>query len=170
MTTRLALLAVVAGLGACAASASDSATPVTSARSLGLALEPGPCVAGVNVFSASALVSGPATDLRYLEPADGDLRVTLALDGDPPRPVTLRWLDMPDGRQAPLPGPPWNLELEFESPVAGECPIRLEFAPSSRAATTGLRPAVTTVVLKDPPRALPAAGRDERSDEAERSR
>jgi len=121
-------------------------------RSLGLALKPGPCVAGVNVISASAFVSGPALrDLRYLEPTDGDLRFSLVLDGEPARPITLRWLDVPDAPVQPLPGPPWNLELKFESAVAGDCPSLVEFRPTSEAAGAGLGRAVTTVVLKDVP-------------------
>lgn len=120
-------------------------------RLLGLALKPGPCLAGANVVSASAVVSGPGNELRYLEPTDGELRVSVVLDGAPPRPAALRWLDVPDAPVHPLPGPPWNLELKFESAVAGDCPIRVEFRPTSQAATAGLGPAVTTVVLKDAP-------------------
>jgi hypothetical protein len=120
-------------------------------RSLGLALKPGPCVAGVNVVSASAFVSGPAKEMRYLEATDGDLRFLLVVDGEPARPVTLRWLDVPRAAVPPLPGPPWNLELKFESPIAGECPIRVMFEPAPKAATAELGPAVTTVVLKDAP-------------------
>jgi hypothetical protein len=120
-------------------------------RSLGLALKPGPCVTGVNIVSASAFVSGPGNELRYLEPTDGELRVSVVLDGAPPRPAALRWLDVPDVPEHPLPGPPWNLELKFDSAVAGDCPIRVEFRPTSEAAGAGLGPAVTTVVLKDVP-------------------
>jgi len=149
--TRLALLAITAALSACSASAPDPTTPQMATRSVGLALKPGPCVAGGNVISAAAFVSGPAKDLRYLEPTDGDLRFSLVLDGEPARPITLRWLDVPDAPVHPLPGPPWNLELKFESAVAGDCPIRVEFRPTSQAATAGLGPAVTTVVLKDAP-------------------
>jgi len=149
---RLALLAITAGLSACSASAPDPTTPQIPTRSLGLALKPGPCLAGPNVVSGSAFVSGPALrDLRYLEPTDGDLRFSLVLGGEPARPVTLRWLDVPGAPVQPLPGPPWNLELKFESAVAGECPIRVEFRPTPQAASAGLGPAVTTVVLKDAP-------------------
>lgn len=153
---RLALLTITSGLSACSASAPDPTTPQTPTRSLGLALKPGPCVAGSNVVLASAFVSGAAKDLRYLEPADGELRFSLVLDGKPARPITLRWLDVPDAPQQLLPGPPWNLELKFERAVAGECPIRVEFRPTSQAASAGLGPAVTTVMLQDvPPPPLP---------------
>jgi hypothetical protein len=146
-----AVAAGVTCLVACSATAPDPTTPRMPTRSLGLALAPGPCVAGVNIISASALVTGPAKEIRYLEPTDGDLRISLVLDGKPVRPVTLRWLDVPDTPVQPLPGPPWNLELKFESAVAGECPIRVAFEPSSKAAMGGLGPAVTTVVMKSAP-------------------
>jgi hypothetical protein len=73
------------------------------------------------------------------------------LDGEPPRPVTLHWLEVPDAPEQALPGPPWNLELTFDSPVAGDCPVRIEFRPTPQAVSAGLGPAVTTVVLKDAP-------------------
>jgi hypothetical protein len=147
----LTAAASIMGIGGCSASAPDATTPRMPTRSLGLALEAGPCVAGVNVVSATALASGPGDDSRYLVPADGSLRLALVLDGAPPRPVRLEWLDVPDVPAQPLPGPPWNLKLEFESPVAGECPIRVDFEPSPQAASRGLGPATTTVVLKDAP-------------------
>lgn len=145
------MTAGVTGLVACSASAPDPTTPQTPTRSLGLALEAGPCVAGVNVDSASAFVTGPTKEIRYLEPTDGDLRVSLVHDGQPVHPVTLRWLDVPDTPVPPLPGPPWNLELKFESAAAGECPLRVAFEPSSKAAMGGLGRAVTTVVMKSAP-------------------
>ena len=52
---------------------------------------------------------------------------------------------------ASLPGPPWNLELTFDSPVRGACPLRVEFQPSREARSTGLAPAKTTVLLQNPP-------------------
>jgi len=145
-----AAVASVGGLVACAATAPDPTTAQVPSRSLGLALKPGPCVAGGNVVSASAFVAG--ADARYLEPSDGELRLTLVLDGAQPRPVTLHWLDVSRApMDAQLLDLQWNLELQFDSPRAGECPLRVEFEPSRESAARGLGRAVTTVVLKDAP-------------------
>jgi hypothetical protein len=141
----------ITGLVACTATTPGATTPPMPTRSLGLALKPGPCLAGVNVISAAAFVSGPGEYRRYLEPREGDLRFSLVLDGQPPRPVLLRWLDVPDAPVQAFPGPPWNLELTFGAAVAGECPMRVEFRPSPQAGSAGVGPAVTTVVLKDSP-------------------
>ena len=156
MVLALALFAVLTLSSGCWVSTSEPATAEKPTRSLGLALSPGPCLAGANVVSASAFVSGPAEAARYLEPSDGDLRFTLVREGEPPRPITVRWLNVANIPPPPLPGPPWNLELEFESAEAGACPIRVEFRPSPEAARVGLGAALTTMVMQEPPR--PPAG------------
>jgi hypothetical protein len=115
-------------------------------------MEPGPCVPGANVVSAAAFVSRGAEPVRYLRPEDGELRVSLLLEDEPPRPVTIRYLASPDApAPALLPGPPWNLELSFASPRGGECPLRIELTPSTAASGEGLPRAVTTMVMKAPP-------------------
>jgi hypothetical protein len=155
---RFTLVAGAVAFAACSASAPDPTTPQRTNRSLGLALEPRPCEVGMNVVSPSALLSGGGTGSRHLTPRDGELRVALVLDDKPPRPVTVNWLEVPDSAEQRLPGPPWNLDLRFDSPVTGDCPVRIEFRPTPQAVSTGLRPAVTTVVLKEAPPPPPFAG------------
>jgi len=158
MISRPLVLVCLIALGACSASAPpEPALAATPTRSLGLAFQPGPCVAGANVVLASAFEHGPPQPLRYLEPTDGDLKFALLVDRRPSL-VAFRWLAVPDATNgARLPGPPWNLELSFNSSAAGACPIHVEFSPSLQALSTGLGKAETTVLLKDAPPPPPLA-------------
>ena len=161
MILRLSCLAFVASVttvAACSAGTPDPSSARAPRRSFGLTLRPGPCVAGANVVSASAFVLGRGTESCDLTPRDGELRVTLVLDREPPRPGTLHWLEVPDAPEQTLPGPPWNLELTFDSPVAGDCPLHIEFQPTPQSIDQGLGAAVTTIVLKEAPPPPPPIG------------
>jgi len=116
-------------------------------------------VAGANVVPALVFVSDQGRLVRDLEPTDGELRFALVV-GDRVSPATLRWLDVPDAAARTLlpAGPPWNLELAFDSPTAGACPIRIEFQPSPQGQSAGLGAAETTVVLMEAPPPPPLAG------------
>jgi hypothetical protein len=118
-------------------------------------------VAGANVVPAFVFVADRGRLVRYLEPTDGEFRFALVVGDRLGAPITLRWLDVPEARaQTPSPaGPPWNLELAFDSPTAGACPIRVEFRPSLTAERAGLGMAETTVVLDEAPPPPPNAGK-----------
>lgn len=145
-------VAICVGSSACSSSPVEPAYPTPPDKSLGLAMQPGPCVQGKNVVAASAFATAPGSSSTYLKPADGALRFELTLPGQPSAPVGIRWLDVaePPGG-VPLSGQPWNLELTFNSPSAGECPLHVQFEPSARAAQLGLGRAETTLVMKNPP-------------------
>lgn len=140
----------VATLAACASGPPEPTAPTTPSRTLGLAFAPGPCVEGKNVVSASAFVNAPNARTTYLDPTAGTLRFEL-LQGGTATPVSVQWRDVAGPPQQLPGGPPWNLELSFVSPAAGECPIRVTFEPSRDAAVQGLARATTTIVLKAPP-------------------
>lgn len=151
MARSLFFLAGVATLVACAPSPSEPRAPVPTARTLGLAFAPGPCVQGENLVAASVFVTSPRARATYLEPTEGTLRFALGL-GATATPISVRWRDVAGApERIPLAGPPWNLELSFVSPAAGECPIQVDFDPSPAAAAKGLAHATTTIVLKHAP-------------------
>jgi hypothetical protein len=121
-------------------------------RSFGFSFDAHPCVAGSNTVSAAVFVASGRDVVRYLTPADGELGVRLLEQDGASRPVEVRWLAVPDESvNLKLPKVRWNLELRFESSRAGACPVRIEFQPAPAAATAGLGPALTTVVLQEPP-------------------
>jgi len=152
--TRLLGLSAVVG---CSMSAADPAVPEKPTRSLGLAFKSGPCLTGENVVPAAAFVSSSGRAQRYLRPADGDLRFTLAAEGVQGAgvPISLRWLSEPNLPDETL-SPAWNLELVFNRPPGGACPIRIEFQPSPQGANAGLQAAEATVLLTEPPPPPPA--------------
>lgn len=157
MPRGLYCLAGVALFVACASSPPEPTTPTAPTRRLGLAFAPGPCIEGRNVLAASAFVTTTNAPTTYLQPTEGTLRLEL-LSGTTAMPVSVRWHDVAAPPERVLPaGPPWNLELSFVSPTAGECPIRVAFEPTPKAAATGLGSATTTIMLKaaPPPPQLP---------------
>ena len=149
---RLVVLGGFLGLASCSAVVPKSSTPATPTRSLGLAVEPGPCVAGSNTVSAAAFVDQGGRVVRYVTPADGELRVWLLHEDGSARPIELRWLDAPDeNANLTLANVRWNLQMRFDSAKAGACPVRVEFQPAPAGVTAGLGPALATVVLQDSP-------------------
>ena len=152
---RAARLLGLSALVGCSMSVADPAVPEHT-RSLGLAFKSGPCLTGENVVPAAAFVSSSGRAQRYLSPADGDLRFTLAAEGtEVGVPIDLRWLSQPNLPDETL-SPAWNLELVFNRPPGGACPIRIEFQPSPQGADAGLQAAETTVLLTEPPPPPPA--------------
>lgn len=136
----------------CSSSTPDPVRPAMVTRTLGLALEPGPCAQGKNVVHASVFGAGTDGRTTCLQPTDGQFRFELVTDEQQPVPVRVTWLAVSDPRNAAAtPAGAWNLELTFDSPRAGECPLRVSFEPSSGAAEQGLGPALTTLVLKEAP-------------------
>lgn len=151
MSRAFIALAGVATLVACASSPPEPMAPITPARALGLAFAPGPCIEGKNVVPASAFARAPNARAAYLQPTDGTLRFEL-FPGAAATPVSVRWRDVAGAPEGVLPaGPPWNLELSFVSPAAGECPIQVDFEPSAEGVAKGLGRATTTIVLKQAP-------------------
>jgi len=158
MIGRLIWLLSLSALVGCSAAAPEPVLPENPRRSLSLAFKPGSCVAGANTLPVSASVLGPEQRLRYLEPKDGKLQFALVLADRSESPIDFRWLEVPAlADRTPLPLPAWNLELSFNSPHAGECPIHVEFHPSAEAVGSGLRMAETTIVMTEPPPPPPFA-------------
>lgn len=145
---------VAAGLAllvGCSSSTPDPLGPATATRGLGLALEPGPCVQGKNVVHAAVFVAGIDGKPAHLQPTDGQVRFELVAD-ERLAPVRVTWLAAADPvNAAATPSGAWNLELTFDSPRAGPCPLRAAFEPSAEGVGQGLGPASTTILLKEAP-------------------
>jgi len=160
MIGHLMVLFSLSALVGCSASSPEPLLPERPRPLLGMTFKPGGCVAGANVLPVGASVLGANRRLHSLLPADGKLQFALMLADGTESPIDYRWLEVPEAAdQMPLAGPPWNIELSFNSAHAGACAIHAEFQPSLEAVSTGLMKAETTIVMTDePPPPPPFAG------------
>src|SRR5690348_33545 len=74
---RLSAVCGLMGLVSCSAPVPAASQPTSRGLTVGLALDPHPCVAGSNTVAAAVFIANGGNAVRYATPADGQLRVAL---------------------------------------------------------------------------------------------